>query len=138
MILLFPDYQWNYLHFTNRFCYIGNYYTIISSPKPQYGTIELFYSDINLILDWFEKVVWSVHHLMNEEGSLFSGFCSRFSLHCEQEQFERVLKAIPKSFINLYQTALPTSQMDHENFHQFCLMVATSKQRFPTKSPLLF
>ncbi len=57
------------------------------------------------ILDWLEKGVWSVLHLMNEDGRLlsFSDFCSKYILRCERKQFERVLNAIPKSLINLVQ-----------------------------------
>lgn len=50
------------------------------------------------ILEWFEKGVWSVLHLMDEDGSLL---CTKYNLQCEYKQFERVLNAIPKSFMNL-------------------------------------
>ena len=44
---------------------------------------------------------------MDEDGSLltFRDFCTKYNLQCERKQFERVLNAIPKSFINFVQNA---------------------------------
>lgn len=54
---------------------------------------------------WMDKDIWSVTQLMDKTGNLlqYREFCNIFDFHCPVSEFNKVLKAIPKTFISMSQ-----------------------------------
>ncbi len=70
----------------------------------------LFRNKTLFIRDWWERGVWSIVHLLGNDGYFMdhSTFCGKYNIHCDYKQYNRVLNYIPKAFVLLVSNTVPS------------------------------